>query len=961
MDRLLHSTYVDDIVSGANTEAEAFALYSQAKELFRRGGFNLRKFLTNSKSLQQLINKAEGESTLPDTIDPSVETYAHASLGTHSPKDPGECKVLGVLWNPSSDSLVFDFSELARAAADLQPTKRNLVSLVGRFYDPLGYLAPVTIKFKVLFQKLCKSKLDWDCSLPNELLALWKELVVDLSEGVPISLPRSYLHSIEEPASPVICGFCDASMQAYAAVVYMALKTRSGIAVRFVVSKTRVVPLQSQTIPRLELLSALLLAKLIVSVTESLKLTLPSVEVRCYTDSQIVLYWIRGSSKEWKPFVENRVREIRRNVHPSLWHHCPGKSNPADLPSRGLTALEVSTNQLWRQGPEWLSVGFEPSTGTEVSCMPEECTRELRSKPSQALTLVNVTSECSLSELIDCKRFSSLSKLLRVTAVVLRAIEKFKGPRIHSSNDSVTITLAQMIEAELRWVKDAQQLMLQKTNLDCYTRQFNLFKDEKGLWRCKGRLSNVNTSYAVKNPILISRSHPLATLIVRDAHNRVFHNGIRETLTEIRQKFWIPRVRSLARQLIHKCVLCRKLEGRSYRPPPSPPLPTCRVSEDPAFTYSGVDFAGPFHVRCCTDQPQKVWICLFTCYVTRAVHLDATLDQSTESFIRCLRRFAARRGLPAKFIADNSKTFKAADKYLKSVCKDGNVKQYLTGLGTEWMFNVERAPWWGGAFERLVRSTKRCLRKLIGRAQFSYDELVTTLAEIESVINSRPLSYVTSGDLEEPLTPSHLVVGRRILSLPDHLSHLDNLNDTEFTPTSTQLTRRMKHLANVLNHFWKRWRGEYLNELREVHSYTAKRQRTAERCAISVGDIVIVHDEHLPRGLWKLGKVETLREGQDGHIRAATVKMGASDGRKVLLNRPVQLLYPLEVRSSEFTSGERTLSDDEAQDPAAIRDPATSQDPGTSRDSAIPRRSQRVAGRRGNERRKACDLALADD
>ena len=121
----------------------------------------------------------------------------------------------------------------------------------------------------------------------------------------------------------------------------------SGIAVRFIASKTRVAHLLPQTIPRLELLSAVLLSRLIVSVLSSIKPTLLLLDVRCYTDSQVALYWICGTNKEWKPFVHNRVTEIRRNVQPNLWSHCPGKSNPADLPSRGLTSLEASVIQLW--------------------------------------------------------------------------------------------------------------------------------------------------------------------------------------------------------------------------------------------------------------------------------------------------------------------------------------------------------------------------------------------------------------------------------------------------------------------------------------------------------------------------------------------------------------------------------------------------------------------------------------
>ncbi len=236
-----------------------------------------------------------------------------------------------------------------------------------------------------------------------------------------------------------------------------------------------------------------------------------------------------------------------------------------------------------------------------------------------------------------------------------------------------------------------------------------------------------------------------------------------------------------------------------------------------------MDFAGPLNIRVQGTTTSKVWICLYTCFVTRAIHLDAVPDSSTPTFIWCLKRFAARRGLPRKFISDNSKTFKSAAKYLKSIFSDASVKEYLTVTRNEWVFNLERAPWWGGAFERMVKSTKRCLRKMIGRAHLSMDELLTALAEIEAVINSRPLSYLSPGGVEEPLTPSHLLVGRRLLNLPDHLGCSNDLEDEEFSTDSSTLSRRMKHLNTTLNHFWNRWRSEYLSELRETHYHSTRK------------------------------------------------------------------------------------------------------------------------------------------
>ena len=165
--------------------------------------------------------------------------------------------------------------------------------LVGRIYDPLGFLAPVTIKFKILYQKLCKSKLEWDCDLPEELLKEWRSLVADLKEAGPISIPRSYVCRIKgTPSSYTLCGFCDASTQAYAAVIYLVMESEINTEMKFLVSKTRVAPLQTQTqtIPRLELLSAFLLSKLVTSVMEALFPNLPQVSLRCYTDSQVALF-----------------------------------------------------------------------------------------------------------------------------------------------------------------------------------------------------------------------------------------------------------------------------------------------------------------------------------------------------------------------------------------------------------------------------------------------------------------------------------------------------------------------------------------------------------------------------------------------------------------------------------------------------------------------------------------------
>lgn len=247
----------------------------------------------------------------------------------------------------------------------------------------------------------------------------------------------------------------------------------------------------------------------------------------------------------------------------------------------------------------------------------------------------------------------------------------------------------------------------------------------------------------------------------------------------------------------------------------------------------------------------------------------------------------------------------------------------------------------------MVRSTKHCLRKVVGRAKFSSDELLTPLVKIEAVINSRPLSYVSSTDCEEPLTPSHLIVGRRLLNLPDQLGCISDPSDEDFDVDANQLTKRMKHLAGVLNHFWRRWRSEYLCELRDSHAHSSKKT-VKPRSSVSREDVVIVHDDVLPRGLWKRGRIQEILVGRDGVPRAALVKVASRDRQHTLLKRPLQLLYPLEVPQLQTV--------DPAEGQSATFESETSESAPVECDSveAPQRRPMRAAARRANERVRGC-------
>ena len=287
-----------------------------------------------------------------------------------------------------------------------------------------------------------------------------------------------------------------------------------------------------------------------------------------------------------------------------------------------------------------------------------------------------------------------------------------------------------------------------------------------------------------------------------------------------------------------------------------------------AFSCVGVDFAGPLFVKSkVKDDPEmtKVDIALFTCATSRAVHLELVSSLDAPTFLLCLRRFIGRRGLPKLIVSDNAKTFQASEKTLVSLFELEDVQEHLSSKGIRWQFNLAKAPWWGGFFERLVKQVKSCLKKTLGRSKLSFDELTTILVEVEAVLNSRPLTYLYSDDVEEPLTPSHLVIGRRLLTLPVGPLQID---DWDFGDHLTA-TKRSRYLADRIQHFRRRWQREYLVELREFHRPKGKNVTLPP---VRINDVVILHDQGTSqRAFWKLARITDLIKGRDGKVRGARV------------------------------------------------------------------------------------------
>ena len=278
----------------------------------------------------------------------------------------------------------------------------------------------------------------------------------------------------------------------------------------------------------------------------------------------------------------------------------------------------------------------------------------------------------------------------------------------------------------------------------------------------------------------------------------------------------------------------------------------------------------------------KVYISLYTCSSSRALHLDLVPDMSSEAFVRSLERFIGRRGFPVLIISDNGKTFKGQE-----------IRAFIASKNIKWRYIEEKSPWWGGFYERMVRSVKRCLKKVLRNARLTYEELLTLLIRVEGVLNSRPLTYVYPNQ-DEPLTPSHLVLGKRILTVP-----VKGEFDVE-DERRNELLKRDKYLKNVLEHFWKRWKSEYLTQLREHHQ-----PRKKDGPEVKVGDVVLIQEDNVKRLNWPIAVIESLLKGRDGNVRAATVRMFNKAGKLATTRREVQRLYPVEVKDSKLEHEDR--------------------------------------------------------
>lgn len=839
---VLHDFYVDDLLSGSDSIPNALDKQSQIIAMLRRGGFELKKWISNCAQVWRNVPPDYRETALP------LDRDQDESI-----------KTLGIFWHPVAD--VFTYKVCLQPISE-NLTKRSILSDIAKLFDPIGLVSPITIKAKMFMQSLWLTGADWDDRLPNEVTTEWKTYRSQLHVIEQIRIPR-WIRTEADPQSIQIHCFSDASNHAYAAATYVRVIDSHGrITTNLLTSKTKVAPLKTLSLPRLELNGAVLASKLLKSVQTAMKFT--DSQSFAWTDSTIVLAWLKGHPTRWKTFIANRVVQAHSNINADSWRHIKSEDNPADVPSRGVNPVELLEHELWWHGPKWLR---KPESQWPISTPVLDSSLESK-------RIVNVaTASIQLGDLLDdC---STYRRLIRITAYCLRFVDNIRPVNPKFRSDSLAVL--ELRRALVFWVKKVQYVAFRSEigrlstsdsdqhglKVDSKILNLNPFVDGEGVLRVGGRLAATDLPYDTKHPIILPKDCRLTRLIIEDVHLRTLHGGAQVTLSTIRGKFWILDARNTIRHQIFKCVVCHRQRTKVHGQLMGQ-LPEARVKQSHPFEHSGVDYAGPFDIKLNkgrTAKTYKGYIALFVCMCTRAIHLEVVSDLSTAGFLAAFRRFTARRGLCTAMYSDCGTNFVGGARVLKADFDQSQIDRALAELtandGITWHFIPPGSPHFGGLWEAGVKATKHHLRRVLVNTILTYEELSTVINQIEAVLNSRPLEPMSAdpNDLEV-LTPGHFLIGRPLNSVPEPSILSNNVNRLD----------RWQRVQYVTQQFWSRWHREHLARLQQRPKWLTKQRNLA------INDLVLIRDDNLPPAKWLLGRVIEVFPGQDDIVRVANIR-----------------------------------------------------------------------------------------
>jgi hypothetical protein len=395
-------------------------------------------------------------------------------------------------------------------------------------------------------------------------------------------------------------------------------------------------------------------------------------------------------------------------------------------------------------------------------------------------------------------------------------------------------------------------------------RNLSPFLDENGVIRVGGRIRNANLAYNQKHPVLIPKNHNVTEVIIRHFHVKNLHSGTQSTLASIRQQYWPIAGRNKIKQIIHKCISCFRAKSIIAQQKMGD-LPVKRLEPARPFINSGLDYCGPILIKTHRGRGKqktiKAYVCLFICLSTKAIHIELVSDLTADTFLDALKRFVSRRGTVKSIISDNATNFIKANKDLIDLhqfFQNSEISRKLvTTLSNEniqWKFIPPRTPNFGGLWEAGVKSVKYHIKRVVGETVLTYDELYTLLTRIEACLNSRPLVPM-SNDLTA-ITPGHFLISEA-LTAP---------LEPDLTELKINQLSRHQLLERLRQHFWKRWRTEYLSYLQ------GRTKWQSPSPSLQPGDLVLLVEDNVPPLCWPLGRIQQVHPGSDGNVRVVTVK-----------------------------------------------------------------------------------------
>lgn len=853
--------FVDDILTGADSLEGAQALKAELIELMRSAGYELRKWSSNSVNLLQ---------DLP-------EDYCEQPL-QFDQDDKSFIKVLGIQWDPKSDILSYKIT-----IPSGQPvTKRNILSTIARLYDPCGYCNPVIFRFKMLLQTLFMDGLNWDEPVPGSVIAQYEDLINDLRCLSRLQRPRCV--TIPGATTYTLHGFGDASERGYASSVYLRSEDRYGnIRVELVLAKSRVASKKTrQTIPKLELSAAHLTCQLLNHVAKSYEDSIDIDRIYAWSDSSIALAWIKSKPHLLQTFECNRVQSIQNSERNIKWNHINSEYNPADIASRGMSAKELISNDLW-WSPLWLRM--------PESEWPQSVIRTPADMPGYKKS-VHVITQVESWDLSLLERVSSFNRLINVTAYVLRFIRNLRISKENRNSDKI-LSIEETRNARKYWIKKIQSesfsqeiASLKKKNSVCTSlRKLNIFLDEEGIIRVGGRIRRSELQYGSRHPYLLPKDTKFVQLLIENHHKSYCHAATNALIAILRREYWITSMRRQVSRIIRKCIVCFR-----FNPPIQPPfmsdLPADRVTAARPFSNVSTDFAGPYLVKASllrNAKSVKAYLCIFVCSASKAVHIEVVSSLSAESFIACLTRFVSRRGLPTLIRSDRGTNFVGARSHLKEVnqfllANEFILKEEFRSQNIRWQLQPAATPHQGGLHEAAVRSSKKLLRREIGETILTFEELSTIVTKVEAILNSRPLVPMSEDPSDlEVLTPGHFLIGQPLVALPE-----PNWKDINMSRLS-----RYQLIQKMYQNIWSRWHSEYLTSLQIRNKWYDHSDN------LKLDDLVLIKDENSPPLQWRRGRVVELYPGKDSVVRSVKLKTQNGD-----LIRPVIKLFKLPMSDS---------------------------------------------------------------